>query len=78
MVTGMVMPKWPTRMKGGGMVWRGMAASADMVVADVEAVVAVIADRTNRDRLCCLPKCRYARLFWALPPRRRFSRRPIS
>jgi hypothetical protein len=56
MVTGMVMPNWPTLMGAGVTVSQGMVASADMaasdmaVVVDMAAVVGVIADRTGLDR----------------------------
>jgi hypothetical protein len=63
----MVMSKWPTRTKGGATVWPGMVASAGMAVADMEAVVAAIADRINRELHRSLPKCRHAHLSWALP-----------
>jgi hypothetical protein len=66
----MVMSKWPTRMEGGVTAWRGMVASAGMAVVDMEAVVAAIADRIDRDRHRSLQKCRRARPFWALPPGR--------
>jgi hypothetical protein len=74
----MVMSKWPTRLKGGAMVWQGMVASVGMAVVGMEAVVAAIADGINRDRHRSLSKCRRARPFRALPPGRWFSRRPIS
>jgi hypothetical protein len=47
-----------------------MVASAGMAVVDMEAVVAAIADRINRDRRRSLQKCRRARPFRALPPGR--------
>jgi hypothetical protein len=47
-------------------------------VVDMAAVVAAIADGTDRDRQRSLRTRRRARPFRALPPGRRLSRCPIS